>query len=257
MATSQNGWTVLFDAPDFTSDYITGRVAGPPSKTVLDYYCLRYNAQVETIRKEWSWGWAVRPVRGQTSGYSNHASATARDLNAPAHPLGVYGTFEDAQREAMREILDDLDGVLRSGEFYNGRPDGMHVEVDDDYAAVARVAKQIEAGNLPGLKPEWKPKTAKAVHFGRVQEQFLIAAGAQPGKIVRLNGVGVVQQVLNRELGLQLEVDGYCGTATLNAWGRWEDEHGGLGRRRVPDRRSIDELAERTGVRVTAKTWDD
>lgn len=261
MATSQNGWPVYFDAPSgVLPGYVTGRVRDGNVERVFDYLCDRYHREVEEIKPNWSWGWAVRAVRGQNSGYSNHASATAIDINAPAHPLGVEGTFSAEEKKRVNQILEDLEGVLRWGENYSGRKDGMHFEVDDDAVAIKRVAHKIRHNQLPTLQPDWKPKQANAVHFGRVQEQFLIAAGHDTGKLVQNNGVGRIQQALNEVLkGADLEVDGYVGRATLEAWKRWEDSimnYRGSGRPRIPDSHSAELLGEKAGVDFVGK-WDD
>lgn len=259
MATSQNGWSVFTSPPSATiPGFITGRVRPEDVDTIFTYLCERIDREVENIRPEWSWGWAFRAIRGSTSGYSNHASATAIDVNAPAHPLGVTGTWSQSEKEKIHQILRDLSGVVRWGEDYSNRKDGMHFEIDASPTRVNVVAQRIRAGNMPDQKPDWKPKKAKAVHFGRVQEQFLIAAGAQEGEIVRLNGVGLIQKALNKVLSdTNLEVDGLVGRATLNAWGRWDDRVDGTGRRRVPDRKSVEALIEKTDLRITGETWTD
>ncbi|WP_146251994.1 M15 family metallopeptidase [Xylanimonas oleitrophica] len=163
MATSQNGWTV-----HPTSDvlvplrWITGRVLPGDVHTVFDYLCRRFDAEVEPIRQDWSWGWAYRAIRGQTSGYSNHASATAIDLNAPAHPLGAdpMRTFGAAKVAAIRSILADLDGVVRWGGNYTGRKDAMHFEINADARRVAAVAARIRGGSLATKPGASAPTTA-------------------------------------------------------------------------------------------------
>lgn len=261
MATSQNGWSVLTSPPaGVLPGYVTGRVRAGDVQVVFDYLCDRFHKEVEKINVNWSWGWAYRAIRGQTSGFSNHASGTAIDLNAPAHPLGVSGTFSAAEKARVNQILDDLYGVIRWGENYSGRKDGMHFEIDRDADRVNAVADLIRAGKLPTLKPEWKPKFKKAVHFGRVQEQFLIAAGHSEGKVIRLNGVGIIQDALNEALpGKNIEVDGIVGKDTLEAWKRWEDSLGdyrGSGRPRIPDSHSAEMLGDKVGVNFVGK-WDD
>lgn len=254
---SQNGWSVFTAAPAATLLWITGRIRPGDVQVVFDYLCKRYNAEVEEIKVSWSWGWAFRAIRGSVSGYSNHASATAIDINAPAHPLGVRGTFSAAQIKIVNQILADLDGILRWGENYSGRKDGMHFEVDASAAAVKKVANKIRKGQMPDQKPTYVPNKAKAVHFGRVQEQFLIALGVDKGEVTQNNGVAIVQDALNRVLrNTKLEVDGMVGRDTLNAWGRWETLSGGIGRPRVPDFHSVEELAKLANIRITAKTWD-
>lgn len=256
MATSQNGWRVLFDAPNAVMRWITGRIRGGSVQTVFHYLCTRLN-EIEKNNPAWSWGWAVRAVRGQTSGYSNHASGTAIDYNAPAHPLGVAGTWSSAEKHQIHKILADMDGVVRWGEDYTGRKDGMHFEINKGWLATRRLARKIRHNKMPDQRPTWEPRTAKAVHFGRVQEQFLIAAGAQGGEIVRLNGVGLIQQALNQVLrGENMVVDGRVGRVTLNAWGRWEDRVGGVGRPRVPDRKSVEALAKKANIEIVGEPWD-
>lgn len=256
MKTSQNGWSVFTSPPSATIPWITGRIRPEDVDVVFTYLCDRFNKEVESIRPDWSWGWAFRPIRGSSSGYSNHASATAVDLNAPAHPLGVDGTFSLEEIDRVHQILDDLDGIVRWGQDYSGRKDGMHFEIDSSAEHVASIARKIREGVMPDQKPDWKPKKAKAVHFGRVQEQFLIAAGVSEGEIHRLNGVGLIQRALNEVLyGPNVDVDGYVGEATLNAWGRWERRIGQVGRPRVPDRKSVEMLAKKAKLRLTGEPW--
>lgn len=256
MATSQNGWRVFFEAPSGVMRWITGRIRPGDVDVVFTYLCRRLN-QIEKNRPEWSWGWAVRAVRGQSSGYSNHASATAIDYNAPAHPLGATGTWSAAEKRQINKILNEMNDVVRWGENYSGRKDGMHFEINKGYWAVKRLARKIRKGKMSDQQPSWQPREAFAVHFGRVQEQFLIAAGAQKGELRRLNGVGLIQQALNKVLsGSDIRVDGVVGSGTLNAWGRWESKVGIVGRPRVPDRKSVEELARRAGLDLTGEPWE-
>lgn len=256
MATSQNGWGVYFSAPSALMAWITGRIRPGDVKTIFDYLCSRLN-EIEENRPEWSWGWAVRAVRGQTSGYSNHASATAIDYNAPAHPLGVSGTWTMEEKNKINKLLAEMNHVVRWGENYTTRKDGMHFEINKGRLAVFQLARKIRKGKMPDQKPTWAPRPAKAVHFGRVQEQFLIAVGAQEGTVKRNNGVGLIQRALNKVLdGPDLKVDGVVGTSTLNAWGRWEALVGGTGRPRVPDMKSVEALADKALLRIVDTTWD-
>ena len=144
MTTSQNGWSVYTSSGELAPlPWITGRVRPGAVWTVFDYLCRRFDREVERIDPKASWGYAYRAVRGQSSGYSNHASATAVDLNAPRHPLGARGTFNRGQVTAIRRILADLDGVVRWGGDYRNRADEMHFEINADAAAVRRVAEKV------------------------------------------------------------------------------------------------------------------
>lgn len=146
MATSQNGWPVVTNSAILTPlPWITGRVRPGDVAVILDHLCRRFHNEVEKITKGHSWGWAYRPIRGASGGYSNHASGTAIDLNAPAHPLGKRGTFSARKRRKIEAILRDLDGVVRWGGHYSGRPDEMHFEINATPAAVRRVALRLKA----------------------------------------------------------------------------------------------------------------
>lgn len=73
------------------------------------------------------WGFAYRPIRGQTTGLSNHASASAIDLNATRHPLGKRNTFTSDQREILDELCKKY--LLKGGYTFRKRADDMHFEI--------------------------------------------------------------------------------------------------------------------------------
>lgn len=214
VARSQNGWSVFTKPPSATIPHITGRVRPGDVDTVLTWLCEQFHARVEHIRKDWSWGWAPRPVRGSVNVISNHASATAVDLNAPAHVLGKRGTFTPKQVAAIRVILHELQGVVRWGGDYRNRADEMHFEVIGTAAAVRRVAKLIRAGQL-GVPPwRWNPNVVS--ELAKIQVQAQIAAGVREGKLQRYHGVARLQWALG------VTIDGYFGPKTLDAWRRFE-----------------------------------
>lgn len=255
MATSQNGWPVHSSATGLVPlRWITGRVDPDPVEEVFAYFCERFNAEVEKINPAWSWGWAYRPIRGSSSGYSNHASATAVDVNAPAHPLGRSGTFSPNQAKAIRRILSDLGGCLRWGGDYSGRKDEMHVEVNTSRARLEAVARQIRNGTLPRATgtPTYKIRL-QPVSLSRLRVEFSKAAGLVPGKVKASNDVARVQRSLNavNKKAKAGAVDGLCGKQTLRAWREWETTHKGSGRPRIPDADSLGALAKRRGFSVT------
>ena len=154
MAESQNGWTVLREPPPSVAVPGTDvRLTIRPGdvSVVLVEVARRFHEEVEPITGgvRDDWGWAYRPIRGSTTGFSNHASATAIDLNATQHPRGVKGTFTAAQKRAVRRILADLvdkrtgESVVRWGEDFSTTVDGMHFEINADAGAVDRVATRI------------------------------------------------------------------------------------------------------------------
>ena len=131
-ATSQNGWPASTSLP--LSTLTVGAVTFPQGvrsgapHTILGYVARRFNSEVEALRKGECWGYNFRKISGSTS-YSNHASGTAIDVNAPEHFLGASGTFSAAQVRAIRSILSACDGVVRWGGDYSNRKDEMHFEL--------------------------------------------------------------------------------------------------------------------------------
>ena len=160
MATSQNGWTVHEDQTNLvTLGYVTGRVRGGAVHAVLNDLCGWFDRNIEPIRRTDSWGWAYRPIRGKTNGYSNHSSGTAIDLNATTHPLGKWNTFSPDQRAKIRAKLREYEGAVRWGGDYQNRPDDMHFEINVDAATLARVAKKL--GGASPIKPSTGGTTTK------------------------------------------------------------------------------------------------
>lgn len=163
MADSQNGWSVLEDRPPYlVVPYIEPKVplavrSGDVAVVLLEV-ARRWHDEVEPLDlpgEKDEWGWAFRPIRGQTNGYSNHASGTAIDLNATRHPRGVptADTMSPAQIARCRAIRasmhDDGHGgpVVRWGGDYRppSKPDAMHWEIADNVSRLAlrRVADRI------------------------------------------------------------------------------------------------------------------
>lgn len=237
MIASQNGWPVFDTAPDATTPWITGRVRPGDVDVIFTWLGEQFHERVEHIRKDWSWGWAKRSVRGSTA-ISNHASATANDFNAPAHVLGKRGTFTPKQVDAIHAILRELEGVVRWGGDYVNRADEMHFEIIKGAAEVKRVADKIRNGTIGRAVPwKWNPEVVS--DLAKIQEQFQISAGVREGKIQRYHGIAAIQNALNVKAGANLPVDGYVGPKTLAAWKAYEQQHGGTGRLTTPDPKSL------------------
>lgn len=142
MSTSQNGWAIqpttagLWGLPA-----VTGAVLAGPVWVVMHWLASRYAALVEPIVRPHSWGWSYRKISGSAK-WSNHASGTAVDFNAPAHAQGRSGTFTPAQVKTIKTILAATGGVLRWGGTYPGRQvDEMHFEIAP--AVTARRVQQL------------------------------------------------------------------------------------------------------------------
>ena len=162
---SQNNWPV---DPPRTYRPIPGTtvrvtIADGPAGDVLMYVLEQIDRRVEDIdlnstRGEFDdWGYAPRNVRGSTE-VSNHASATAVDVNATRHPLGAIGTFSPVQVAEIHRILAEVDHVVRWGGDYTGRRDEMHFEIVGTQEEVARVAGRLrqQAAGEPFMSlPQW------------------------------------------------------------------------------------------------------
>lgn len=132
MTASVNGWRVL-TRKECTDVQVPGGVlpVHPEFAWLAWDSAHLWHETVEPLVWPGCWGWAEpRPIRGGTV-TTNHASGTAWDLCAPAHPRGVpiWRTFTAEQLEAVAAIEARYAGVLRWGGRWDGADvDGMHWE---------------------------------------------------------------------------------------------------------------------------------
>lgn len=240
MATSQNGWPVLTYGthPNLVAiPKIMGRVRKGAVETIFKDLVTQYDKYVEDVDKgRDDWGYAYRPIRGQSSGYSNHASGTAIDINALIHPRGKKGTFTAAQKAAVRKILARYDGVIRWGEDYTiGKVDGMHFEINANATRVNAVAKKLKGG-IGDIKPVGNPKPTQpkpttpgpvSVVYSKLSESDAKSiqkylqytkdySGTADGKYGQMTKDAVLKyQKRQRANGCtHLVADGYWGTST-------------------------------------------
>jgi hypothetical protein len=156
--TSQNGWPA-YGSKDahrlarFQAAGLDGWAANDDVAVIWTFLIVLFVARVEPIAgrvlDDWSWNPDLRPIRGQTHGYSNHDSATAIDLNATAHPRGKRNTFTREQEKAIREILAQITDdagreVVRWGGVYKNAPvDEMHFELIGDHTQAHQAAVKL------------------------------------------------------------------------------------------------------------------
>lgn len=155
MPMSQNGWSA---SPDLAlRPLVIGGVAFVPGirdnddvATVLGYVLTQFHQRVEPLRNPGCWGFSYRENRNDPNSLSNHASATAADANAPAHPNGVptATTFTPAQIDEVHKILDEVDHAVRWGGDYTGTPDAMHFEINTNPAALHLVAQRLQEDDM-------------------------------------------------------------------------------------------------------------
>lgn len=125
MATSQNGWTVQNTKAKMWPHPKVGPILGGPVWVVLSAFLHRYEAEIEPIGKS-SGCYNKRHIAGSAK-WSNHASATAVDLNWNRHPVGGQDTGYSAQQVSALTALLKAFPVLRwGGPAFN---DPMHYEI--------------------------------------------------------------------------------------------------------------------------------
>lgn len=157
MATSQNGWPASSDKnaigiySGFTACGVTfpGGVKSGDVDTVLEYVATQFHLRVEALVPGWCWGYTWKQISGSST-YSNHASGTALDINAPNHPYGVRGTFSSGQVSVIRQILSEVSPAVRWGGDYTGSGvDEMHFEINANASTVASVAARLGGSTPP------------------------------------------------------------------------------------------------------------
>lgn len=163
MTASQNGWPLItpasVNAKTTGLDLVSGRVRKGDVYTVLAHVAHQFHTRVEKVQRKQSWGWAYRAIRGATK-WSNHASATAIDLNSAKHPLGRHGTFTAKQVKTIHKILAEVDGVVRwGGDYWPSRPDEMHFEINLQPKGSPAKVKAV-AARLRGVKAPTKSAPA-------------------------------------------------------------------------------------------------
>lgn len=177
MAVSQNGWGAnnrqVIASIEIPGGKLAVRMGGVG--VIFQHLATRFHNEVEPLVWPGNWGYAERPIRGGTA-LSNHASGTAIDLNAPAHPLGTEPTrnFTTAKIAKIREIVNYYEGVIRWGGDYVGRKDGMHFEINDGIteAQVNRIADKIRGGVAPAPAPTPAPAPVSDGDVRWIQERL-------------------------------------------------------------------------------------
>lgn len=193
MARSQNGWTVLDEAPPrvelvpgVTVPVLPGDVAWLFQRVAR--YIHEHVEPLDTPVYEGGrrlptddWGWAKRPIRDQETGYSNHASGTAIDLNATQHPRGVKRTWAATEVAMVDRHLAEYEGVVRWGEHYQTTVDGMHFEIIGTPTQVRRVRVKLQTADAE--------REREAAEAARDQEDDMFLA-THSGRYFVVDGAG-------------------------------------------------------------------
>lgn len=118
--------------------------------SLLMYVAEQFDKRVEDIDQAYGHpiddgGWNYRNVGG-TNSFSNHASATAIDLNWNKHPRGARGTFTTKQVQVIRQILSECFGAVYWGGDYRSPSivDEMHFEIQANQVMCDKVWRAIQ-----------------------------------------------------------------------------------------------------------------
>ena len=165
MATSYNGWA-LRPARSLRKVPGTGislEVVDGKAGDILIYVAEQFHKRVEPLVPGTCFGYAYRVNVNNPSVWSNHASATAIDLNSLKHPNGRSGTFTRAQYAEIDKILSEVGGVVR-----HLSDDEMHWEINASKAKVNAVTIAGSAPVDPGSRTLRKGDSGKDVVFLQV-----------------------------------------------------------------------------------------
>jgi len=167
MSNSYNGWPGITSASDPRLTIIEPvpgrkfRVRAGAVATIFDRLIRRFHEEVEPIDQGVldDWSYHYRAVRGGST-LSNHASATAIDLNATRHPFKTKATanFTPDQIAAIRRILADMNRDAEVIRWLDGH-DPMHFEINyisrgGTVENVAKLAARLQGGgDAPAVDP--------------------------------------------------------------------------------------------------------
>ena len=141
MARSQNGWTVQNTTKGLWPHPQVGPILAGPVWVIFAAFLRRYAAEVEPIGKS-SGCYNRRKIAG-SSKWSNHASATAVDINWNRHPVGgKYTGYTADQIVAVDDLLEDFPVLRWGGPAFR---DPMHFEIRPGvtHAQVEKLATKL------------------------------------------------------------------------------------------------------------------
>ena len=233
MTNSYNGWPGIKSTSDprlTTIEPVPGRrfrVRAGDVATIFTHLIRRYHNEVEPINQGPldDWGYAYRAVRG-SSALSNHASATAVDLNATKHPFRTSASqnMTPGQIAACRKLVADFAPVIR---WIEGS-DPMHWEINymsrgGTVGNVAALAHRLEAGEVnpqptppppPVGRREPRPIAWKSVR-GDLVRIIQEAAGVKADGV---RGPKTITATMALQKRLGVRPDGLAGPVTVVAY---------------------------------------
>lgn len=168
---SQNNWPVLEADSELLYTWLIPGAHGDfnlklhrgPAGFLLCHYALWHDFSLEPVAGGVNdFGYNKRVIAGSRI-FSNHASATAADINSNEHPSGTH-TFDSAQVAAIHNWLPLYDDVIRWGGDFNTTVDQMHFEINATPQKTKRVAGEL-----------WEtPRGLRLLNANPTQKKFVI-----------------------------------------------------------------------------------
>ncbi|WP_041819912.1 twin-arginine translocation signal domain-containing protein [Streptomyces davaonensis] len=150
---SPNGWEMELTT-DKGGKVWTRPVPGTPIEgvtvrigeveTVLVHVIRRFHYEVEELRKGDVVGWRSPSSVGRRLPEANQASGTAVQIRPGHYPSGVKGGFFAPQQLVIRDILAELEGVVRWGGD-DRKPDEslFYIDVKPDSPLLAKIVAKL------------------------------------------------------------------------------------------------------------------
>jgi hypothetical protein len=204
-------------------------------------------------------GWVKpRAARG-SSRYSNHSGGTAVDLRYDILKPTGRRYMTNSERYILKQLLAEYKGVLQNGYMWNA-VDEMHTEVAPGislaYAQTVMRSLKIDSNGKRGgvVAPPVLGDRRPVVRLSNVMK----AAKLDPPKAEGARGehpsdTKIVEAALNKAGLLKKSlVNGYWGTATIDAYAAWQRKCGftGSDASGIPGKTSLKKLGDKYGFRV-------
>ncbi|MFF0188033.1 hypothetical protein [Streptomyces sp. NPDC005244] len=184
--TSRNGWE-MERAADNGGSIFTRPVAGTPLsgiavrmgtvETLLVHVARRFHYEVDELREGDVVGWRAPGTVRKGLAESNQASGTAIQVRPGHCPSGTRGGFFTQQERVVRDILAELEGVVRWGGDDRTPDESLfYISVGPDDKRLAKVADKIWTWNhTPGrgsgvmIDPMQPARRSRAERLAAVQ----------------------------------------------------------------------------------------
>lgn len=159
---SRNGWEMETN-PDTHGTIYRRPVPGVPVggiqvrmgdvELILVHVVQRFHYEIDLLRAGDVRGWkSPNEIRGGAP-ESNLASGTAVEIRRDSYPPGISGGFFDVEVAVLRDILAELDGVVRwGGDDQRVQESLFYIDVPPSSGKVGEVAKTLRRWQqTPGL----------------------------------------------------------------------------------------------------------